>query len=59
LIGSNEKAALELYNELFQNAKEKEGYFFKGFVTVNGENTVLMNDQDCQNLGQLCIASRD
>ena len=42
LIGSNEKA-LELYNDLFL-AKEKEGYFFKGFVTVNGENSALMND---------------
>jgi len=40
LIGSNEKAA-QLYNDL-TNAKEKEGYYFKGFVTVNGENTDLM-----------------
>jgi exopolysaccharide biosynthesis polyprenyl glycosylphosphotransferase len=43
LIGSNEKAA-QLYNEL-TNAKEKEGYYFKGFVTVNGENTELMNPE--------------
>jgi len=43
LIGSNEKAA-DLFDEL-QNAKEKEGYFFKGFVNVNGENTELMNSR--------------
>ncbi|MFM9943605.1 MAG: sugar transferase [Bacteroidia bacterium] len=43
LIGSNEKAA-QLFNEL-TIAKEKEGYYFKGFVTVNGEKTGLMNPQ--------------
>jgi len=43
LIGSNEKAA-GLYDEL-NGAKEKEGYFFKGFVTVNGENTELMTER--------------
>lgn len=48
LIGSNEKAA-QLFNEL-TNAKEKEGYYFKGFVTVNGENTELMGSK-LPNLG--------
>lgn len=43
LIGSNEKA-VQLYDEL-ANAKEKEGYYFKGFVTVNGENTELISDK--------------
>ncbi|MCB9252404.1 MAG: sugar transferase [Flavobacteriales bacterium] len=37
LIGSNEKAET-LFDEL-EHSKEKEGYFFKGFVTVNGENS--------------------
>jgi exopolysaccharide biosynthesis polyprenyl glycosylphosphotransferase len=41
LIGSNEKAA-QLFQEL-NEAKEKEGYFFKGFVTVNDENTAQLN----------------
>lgn len=43
LIGSNEKAA-SLYDEL-QNAREKEGYFFKGFVNVNGESTAQMDER--------------
>lgn len=40
VIGSNENAVV-LLDEL-QNEKEKEGYFFKGFVTVNGENSEVM-----------------
>ncbi len=43
IIGSNENAA-NLYREL-SNAKVKEGYFFKGFVTVNGENSNLMDPE--------------
>lgn len=41
LIGSNEKA-LNLYNEL-EGSKRSEGYFIKGFVTVNGEDRGLFN----------------
>lgn len=41
LIGSNEKA-VGLLDEL-ENEKEKEGYYFKGFVSVNGENSDLMS----------------
>lgn len=37
IIGSNQNA-INLYQEL-SGAKESEGYFIKGFVTVNGENT--------------------
>ena len=33
-----------MFNELTE-AKEKEGYYFKGFVTVNGENTELINNK--------------
>jgi exopolysaccharide biosynthesis polyprenyl glycosylphosphotransferase len=36
LIGSDEKA-LSLFEEL-ETAKNSEGYFFEGFVNVNGEN---------------------
>ncbi len=48
LIGSNEKA-LQLYNDL-SKAHEKEGYYFKGFVTVNGEDSGLMQSK-LQRLG--------
>ncbi len=43
IIGSNEKA-LQLYNDL-SIANEKEGYYFKGFVTVNGEDSELMSSK--------------
>ncbi|MBO6518381.1 MAG: sugar transferase, partial [Bacteroidia bacterium] len=42
LIGSDEKA-LALYGEL-ENAKKSEGYFFEGYVNVNGEDKGLFND---------------
>lgn len=37
IVGSNAQAA-RLLSEI-ENAKEKEGYIFKGFVTVNGESS--------------------
>jgi len=43
LIGSNENATI-LFDEL-QNSKTKEGYYFKGFITVNGENIALMQQR--------------
>lgn len=39
LIGSDDKA-LELFNEL-ESAKHSEGYFFEGYVNVNGEDKGL------------------
>lgn len=39
IIGSNRKA-FDLYNEII-NAKEKEGYLIRGYITVNGENSSL------------------
>ena len=43
LIGSNENA-LKLYREL-ESSKKSEGYFIKGFVTVNGEDRGLFEGQ--------------
>lgn len=43
LIGSNIKA-FELYKEI-KNAKEKEGYLIKGYVTVNGEDSSLFKNE--------------
>ena len=43
LIGSNEKAAA-LYDEL-TSARQSEGHFFRGFVTVNGENKGQLADR--------------
>jgi len=37
LIGSNQNA-INLYQEL-ETAKESEGYFIKGYITLNGENS--------------------
>lgn len=37
IVGSNAQAARLLAD--IENAKEKEGYLFKGFVTVNGESS--------------------
>lgn len=42
LIGSDDKA-LALYREL-GNAKYSEGYFFKGYVTLNGEDNGLFKN---------------
>lgn len=42
IIGSNEKA-LKLFKE-FENAKISNGFFFKGFVTVNGEDTSILGE---------------
>lgn len=41
LIGNNEKAA-ELYKDL-NNSNEKEGYFFKGFVSINDARSQQMS----------------
>jgi exopolysaccharide biosynthesis polyprenyl glycosylphosphotransferase len=43
LVGSNEKA-VDLYNEL-EGSRKSEGYFLKGFVTVNGEDRGLFEDK--------------
>ncbi len=43
LIGSDDKA-YELYNDL-ETAKKSEGYFFKGYVNVNGEDKGLFKDK--------------
>lgn len=43
LIGSDEKA-LDLYNEL-EHARLSEGYFFEGYVNVNGEDKGLFQDK--------------
>lgn len=43
LIGSNEKA-LKLYEEL-ESSKRSEGFFIKGFVTVNGEDRGLFSNK--------------
>lgn len=45
MIGGNEKA-IALYEEL-QNAKKPEGYNFKGFVKINGENDKLSEYMPC------------
>ncbi|MDI1233227.1 MAG: sugar transferase [bacterium] len=43
LVGSNEKA-LKLFNDL-QNAKTTNGFFFKGYVSINGETSQLLADK--------------
>ncbi|MBI1305334.1 MAG: exopolysaccharide biosynthesis polyprenyl glycosylphosphotransferase [Bacteroidetes bacterium] len=43
LIGSDEKA-LALFEEL-ENARSSEGYFFSGYVTVNGEEKGIFNNR--------------
>jgi len=43
LIGSDEKA-FGLYQDL-ENAKKSEGYLFKGYVNVNGEDKGLFDDK--------------
>lgn len=43
LIGSNEKA-FNLYEEL-ESSKKSEGFFIRGFVTVNGEDRGLFNNK--------------
>lgn len=43
LIGSDDKA-YELYNDL-ETAKKSEGYFFQGYVNVNGEDRGLFKDK--------------
>ena len=45
MIGGNEKA-ITMYEEL-ENAKKSEGYRFKGFIKINGENDKLEDAIPC------------
>jgi exopolysaccharide biosynthesis polyprenyl glycosylphosphotransferase len=55
LIGSNEKA-LKLFQEL-EGSRKSEGYFIKGFVTVNGEDRGLFESK-LGNLGKYTELTR-